>query len=98
MNAVYVELDAGILIAVDTEVEPALRIAFLLGAFTIGGGPHRKLVGLSTHTLAQVTTIEVGVYHHLVAEVVESERILVRYAGEVVFDHLWPVGFIGRSI
>ena len=82
-----VELYARVLETGYTIVEPAFRIAFLFGTLTIGGSPQRKLVGLSTHTLAQVATVEVRIYHHFITEVVEAERILMRYAGEVVFDH-----------
>jgi hypothetical protein len=81
VNAVDVELDTRVLIAGHAEVEPALGVALTIGALAVGGSPQRKLVGLRTHTFAQVAAVEVGIHDHLVAEVIEAERVLVGDAG-----------------
>jgi hypothetical protein len=59
MDAVDVEGDTSILKTHYTEVKPAFRVAFTIGALTISRSPQGKLVRMGLHGLAEVAAVEV---------------------------------------
>jgi hypothetical protein len=77
MDAVDVEGDTSILKTHYTEVKPAFRVAFTIGALTISRSPQGKLVRVSLDSFTEITAIEVRVDRHLVTEVIELKCIFM---------------------